>query len=233
MLKEKRGFKMEQKKTNGLGIAGMVIGIIALLLSCVVIGGFIGIIGLILSLVGVFQENRKKGMAVTGIVLNSVAIAIMIMLFLWSLLDSNTSQNNSQIEELAQEFVSEAKIIADKEKFITSCEEIPYKTLARYPENNEGKYITLTVQIVQVIQNGELNDNFYYRVYTDSTGNGIYISDEYLMYDSRFNDATRLLEGDVIKVYGKFIGTAPLTRALTGTVEYVPAITAYYIDILE
>lgn len=67
------------QKANGLGIAGMVIGIISILLSCIVFGGYIGIVGLILSIIAVVQKNKKKGMAIAGIVLNAVAIIIMVI----------------------------------------------------------------------------------------------------------------------------------------------------------
>lgn len=67
------------KKQSGLGIAGMIIGIIAVLLSCVVIGGFLGIIGFILSIIGVCDKEKGKGMAIAGISLNSISIIIALV----------------------------------------------------------------------------------------------------------------------------------------------------------
>ena len=68
------------KKTDGLSIAGFVIGIISLILC----NSFIGpIIGLILSIIGTRRfdpsRNTSKWMGVTGIVLNAVAIAAFII----------------------------------------------------------------------------------------------------------------------------------------------------------
>lgn len=70
-----------EQSQSGLGIAGMVIGIVSLLLSCLIVGGFTGIVGLILSIVGVAQKGKKTGTAVAGIVLNAIAIIIMILIF--------------------------------------------------------------------------------------------------------------------------------------------------------
>lgn len=84
-----------QNQQSGLGIAGMIIGIIALLLSCILIGGFIGIVGLILSIVGVSQKNKKTGMAVAGIVLNAVAIVIMIIMFVVAGSDSDNASTTA------------------------------------------------------------------------------------------------------------------------------------------
>ena len=53
------------------------------------------------------------------------------------------------------------------------------------------------------------------------------------MYDCRIDDSTRLLEDDILTIYGEFAGLQTVTRALTGTKEDVPAIKAYYIDIIE
>ncbi len=69
---------MNQKKTNGLGIAAMILGIIAFLLSCCGAGGLLGIVGLILGIVGLTQKDKGKGMATTGVVLSSIAILISL-----------------------------------------------------------------------------------------------------------------------------------------------------------
>ena len=252
-----------QKQHSGLGIAGMVIGIISLLMTCFLIGGLTGIVGLILSIVGVTQKNRKTGMAIAGIVLNSLAVIIVAVMFFTFSGDTTESNSNaetktpvivestiessedvsaaesesatnlqsSEIQEIEPSESSSTKM--SKDEVIALCEEIPYKTLARYPEENTGKYIKLTVQINQVLQGGLFDSNKYYRVFTNNDGYGVYFSDEYFMYDFRIDDETRLLEDDIITVYGEFVGVETITRALTGLEEEVPAIKAYYIDILD
>lgn len=68
---------MEEKKGKGLAIAGMVLGIVSLLVS-VCGGGFIGIIGLILSIVALVK-GQIKGMSIAGIVTSALAIIISIL----------------------------------------------------------------------------------------------------------------------------------------------------------
>ena len=133
-------------------------------------------------------------------------------------------------ENISTEETTESAL--SREEFIALCEPANYKTLARYPDEHIGDKITLTVQISQIIQGGLFDDGQYYRVYTDNDGYGYY-DDEYFMYDMRIDDDTRLLETDIITIYGEYAGLEEVTRALTGTKEYVPAIKAYYIDILE
>lgn len=72
-------------KTNGLAIASMVLGIASWVLCSG--GGIIAITGLILGLVALNQisknpEQEGKGMAIAGVILNSISIlgAILVML---------------------------------------------------------------------------------------------------------------------------------------------------------
>lgn len=119
-----------------------------------------------------------------------------------------------------------------KEDFIASCQEIPYKTLARNPEDYVGQPIVLTVKITQIMQGGWLDDGQYYRVYTNDDYD-IWMGDEYFMYDSRVDDDMKILQDDIIKVYAEFAGVETVTRALTNTDEEVPAFKAMYIELVS
>ncbi len=147
---------------------------------------------------------------------------------------SETPSSNTVVSEEANNIESSESIPQEsKEDFIASCEPADYKTLARYPDDNIGKRIVLTVKVSQIMQGGLFDSNEYYRVYTDESGYGFYSDNEYFMYDCRIDDSTRLLEDDILTIYGEFAGLQTVTRALTGTKEDVPAIKAYYIDIIE
>lgn len=64
---------------NGLAIAALVLGIVALPLSLIFVGGPLAVVGLILGIVGVRKAGRVgrgKGMAVAGIVTSAVAIVV-------------------------------------------------------------------------------------------------------------------------------------------------------------
>jgi hypothetical protein len=70
----------EPKRGNGLGVAAMVVGIVSIVLSIIPILGmmafFLGTIAVILGLIAVFLKNRKKGMAIAGIILGAVSLII-------------------------------------------------------------------------------------------------------------------------------------------------------------
>lgn len=107
------------------------------------------------------------------------------------------------------------------------CEEIPYKSILRNPEDYTARYITVTLEISQVIKSGWLDEKTYYRCYTDD-GSGLYWGNEYYIVDYRPSDAMKLLDGDVIQVYGQVLGIEEVTRALTRTDDEVVSIAMLY-----
>lgn len=212
-----------------------VLSIWALILSII---GCTYILGFILAVIDCTKKDgRSKN-------LSHASFGICALWFLFTIFfavspkttGNDTSSTTSTAIEVSseEETTSEAIPQESREDFIASCEPADYKTLARYPDENIGKRITLTVKVSQIMQGGLFDSNEYYRVYTDDdSGYGFYSDHEYFMYDCRVDDTTKLLEDDILTIYGEFAGLQTVTRALTGTKEDVPAIKAYYIDIIE
>lgn len=90
-----------EKKQNGLGIAGMILGIIAVVTSCFVLGGLFGTIGLILSIIALTNKNKKKGMAITGIILNIIGIAIAMAVLISSVINNQSATSSSASSEVS------------------------------------------------------------------------------------------------------------------------------------
>ncbi|PPI20192.1 hypothetical protein C5D34_12590 [Rathayibacter sp. AY1B1] len=73
------------KKTgNGLGLASLIIGILALIGALIPIvnyaSGFLAFIGLVLGIIGLFLKGRSRGTAIAGTVLNVIALVLSIIL---------------------------------------------------------------------------------------------------------------------------------------------------------
>lgn len=242
-----------KKQQSGLGIAGMILGITGVLLSCILVGGALGAIGIVLSIVGLTQKDKSSGTAIAGTVLNSVAIVIAAILFIASLSgytpkEKNTetqsnniteadnasaepSEDNSEQSTPSEDNSEQSVSSESKEEFIASCGEIPYKTLARNPEEYIGQRIVLTVEVAQILKGGLFDNNEYYRVNTRNE-RGSWIGDEYFIYDFRIDDDTKILKDDILRIYGEFAGMQTVTRAFSGTDEDVPAVKAIYVEIL-
>lgn len=69
------------------------------------------------------------------------------------------------------------------------------------------------------------------RVYDDSDGNGFYMDNEYYITDRRSLDKTKIIEDDIITIYGEYAGLIGLTRAINDTTDYVPSFYMYLCDI--
>lgn len=143
------------------------------------------------------------------------------------------------IEPTTSEAIQEATIeetveVAETpEEFKASCQEIGYKKIMRNPEEYIGQRIVITAKVQQIMQGGLFDDSQYYRVLTDNDGYEIYADDEYFMYDSRIGDDMKILKDDVLKIYAVFTGMEEVKRALTGTKEEVPAIKAYFVELIS
>ncbi|MDR2972903.1 MAG: hypothetical protein LBU83_13420 [Bacteroidales bacterium] len=69
-----------EHKSNGVGVAGFVLAIIASFLGWIPIFGWIlWVVGFILSFVGVFR--KPKGLAIAGLIISSVILIVLIIVF--------------------------------------------------------------------------------------------------------------------------------------------------------
>jgi hypothetical protein len=75
---------VEDKRKNGLGVAALVVGIVAAAFSIIPVVGmvafFLGPVAIILGLIAVFLKNRKKGTAIAGLILGVVSLVVAGMM---------------------------------------------------------------------------------------------------------------------------------------------------------
>ena len=81
------------------------------------------------------------------------------------------------------------------------AEEMPYKTLFRYAEDNTGKLIYYEGSVAQVI---EAEGGFQLRVDVTPAGLGLWTDTVFLYYP---DPPVRVLEGDLIEFVGRMNGT--------------------------
>lgn len=229
---ENNNFNRQAK--NSLGTAGMVLGIVSLVLSCLIIGGVVGIIGLILSIVAISKKNVPKTRAVVGIVLNACALWLSAGILLIAVLspeESKTDKNNVAVSESTKNPVeSKDKDNSDdkqkrankpkntpkptpkptkkpktkkeiKNEYIKSCKTYGYKKVLRNPDKYIGKKIKIRVRISSVHEKSFLNPTKYY--FANSKGEYGWYGDQYGIFDKRDTEKPKLLDDDIIEVYGE------------------------------
>jgi len=117
---------MEQK-TNGLSIGGMVVGIIALLISfvpCVgMLGGLLALVGLILSFIGYRSAKDAGGPTTMAIVGMSLSVLAIIIAVAWGAFIAKAS--NDMSEPLNLETCDE--VLAEMEKAVTDIKSLEDK----------------------------------------------------------------------------------------------------------
>lgn len=74
----------ERKKTSGKGIAGLILGIVTIVLCCIPFVSVItGIIGLILAIV-CLSKKEAKGLGIAGVITSAIGLVLsVIMIFVW------------------------------------------------------------------------------------------------------------------------------------------------------
>ncbi|MFV0353288.1 MAG: zinc ribbon domain-containing protein [Oscillospiraceae bacterium] len=107
-----------------------------------------------------------------------------------------------------------------------------YKDLIRNPEIYIEQIVVIEVEVQQTMSGGLFDDYTYYRCNANDEYD-LWLGDEYYIKDARETDTTKILDTDIIRIYGVYEGTTEITRALTGTTEEIPQIVAKYIEIIK
>nr|DAO98047.1 MAG TPA: hypothetical protein [Caudoviricetes sp.] len=168
-------------------------------------------------------------------------IAIIVLIVLSAIVGSGSSSDSSASSSKAISKASEstassvASVVPEisEDDYKAECQTVDYKELCRYPEKYEGTKIVVKVKVSQIIDANFSGSEKAWRTYTDNSGYGFYADDEYYMLDKRGGDAVKILEDDIITVYGEFTGLEKITRALTSTTDELPRIEVKYADLVE
>lgn len=165
----------------------------------------------------------KKALKVEG-------ICLTILLFLWLFASSSEEQNKNttltpSITGSAYNYSEETE-----EEYKASCEEYKYKDVLRNPEEYVGKRIKITVKISSVHEKTWLNDTKYYMAYSQ-TDYGWY-GERYGIFDLRKDQTLKLLEDDIITVYGE-ISDPEYTKSLIVNGSETFCIDMKYIDFIS
>ena len=168
-------------------------------------------------------------------------IAIIVLIVLSAIGGSGSSSDSSASSSKAtsKESASTASSVASvapeisEDDYKAECQTVDYKELCRYPEKYEGTKIVVKVKVSQIIDANFSGSEKAWRTYTDNSGYGFYADDEYYMLDKRGGDAVKILDDDIITVYGEFTGLEKITRALTSTTDELPRIEVKYADLVD
>ncbi|MBR5497455.1 MAG: zinc ribbon domain-containing protein [Clostridia bacterium] len=171
-----------------------------------------------------------------------VIIAVVVIVFISAASGSDDSSDSSvnsgavvttteKVDETTTEKITvtttEASTLSEAE-YTASCESIPYKDIARMPDNYVGKNVVFTGEVVQVMESSYSN-NVTYRIDVTKDEYGYWDDTVYVTYELP-EGAPRILEDDIVKFYGICEGTYTYETVL-GSSLTIPSVEALYIDI--
>lgn len=114
-----------------------------------------------------------------------------------------------------------------KKDYIASCKTYKYKDIARNPDKYYGKRAKFKGEVVQVIE-GYLSTTL--RVDVTKGKYGIYTDTMYVVYTPKSSTESRILEDDIITIYGELAGIESYETVMGAKVS-IPRIDAEYITI--
>lgn len=109
-----------------------------------------------------------------------------------------------------------------------SCESFDYKMIARDPELYRGRKACFTGKVIQVLENG---NNIVLRVNV-TKGSYTYEDTIYVNYTRENSSESRILEDDIITMYGSLAGLETYKTVLGGSIT-IPKIYAEYIELIS
>ncbi len=181
------------------------------------------------------KSQKKKLPKPVKIILIILGVIILISLLTGEDQESQKAEENQQsitteestIEEPTLEEEKEEPKIS-KEDYMKSCQEISYEKLARYPDKYKGTKVKLTGEVIQVIESSWTDSiNLRVNVTQDEYG---YWDDTVLVDYTYKTEGVKILEDDIITMYGQSEGTESYESVLGATIT-IPYVTAEYIII--
>lgn len=141
----------------------------------------------------------------------------------------------SEEKEASKEKEASAEAQKSKDDFIKECQPYTYKEIARNPDNYKGKSAMFEGKVVQTMESG---DKVVMRVDVTkeaneyASGGYLYSDTVYVEYTRKSDKESRILEDDIINMYGTLNGTKSYDSVLGGKIT-LPYVIAEYIDVIS
>lgn len=113
-----------------------------------------------------------------------------------------------------------------EEEYKAECVYVSYEDIARNPDNYKGTFAVFSGQVAQVQESG---NNVVIRLNVTRGAYGIWEDTVYIEYTKAQNES-RILEEDIITVYGQLNGIKTYTAVLGNSIS-IPHLKAKYVEI--
>lgn len=174
-------------------------------------------------------KKKKKGCFTKGLTLiGGIVVFFIVLLLFVSFLSSSSDETENTTTTINSE-----EPTTSKEDFIDSCNEYTYDEIARNPNDYVGKPAKFTGEVIQVVQNGTsvtLRVNITAEENSFTESGYLYSDTIYVEYTTNNENESRVLEKDIITIYGTLNGIKDYNSVLGEQIS-CPYLIAKYIYI--
>lgn len=121
--------------------------------------------------------------------------------------------------------------VISKEDYISQCMTISYEQLSRNPESYKGEYFTFVGEVIQVIEYG-ISVQIRLNITAEESYGTYYYKDPIYVTLNLHEDGNRILENDIIRIYGQCEGLYTYIAVLGNTIS-IPKIDAEYWELIK
>lgn len=139
--------------------------------------------------------------------------------------NKTTSSTESNINDTTNP--NNEEVILSEEEYKAQCSSVAYNDIARNPNNYIGQKAYFKGKVAQVQESGK---NVVIRVNVTQGQYGLWEDTIYIDYRRKDDNESRVLEDDIVTVYGEIKGLKNY-KAVLGNQISIPHIKAEYIDI--
>lgn len=138
-------------------------------------------------------------------------------------------------EEASKEKEASEAVQKSKDDFIKECKTYTYKEIARNPGNFTGQKAKFEGKVIQVAESGNkvvLRVDVTKEENKFASGGYLYTDTVYVEYTRKSENESRILEDDIINMYGTLNGTKTYDSVLGSSIT-IPYLIAEYIDVVS
>lgn len=137
----------------------------------------------------------------------------------------------NEAEAKSEETGVEEEVSETPDEYKASCAEYNYKDVLRNPDEYVGKRVKITAKVSSVHDKGLLNPVKYYFAYTNDEYD-MWLGDQYGVFDYREAEDPKILDDDVITIYGE-ISEPQETQSLIVNSQEIFCIDMKYAELIS
>lgn len=172
-----------------------------------------------------FFKKRKTSSSCVGFVLIFV-IHFILQAILGNFFSADYKAYLKQKSETFGTQTQETQFFATQEDYKQACQTFSYEDISRYPDDYKGKLATYTGKVEQV---RNYTGKTWFRLGITEGEFDIWSDMIFVEFQYDKNEKARILEGDILTVYGELDGIKTYTAVLGNEVQ-IPHLKAKYIQ---